>query len=129
LDVRDLSARILFADSKGNEALEALEPLNTQQVATLKLALFLDLRRLGEFDALWQTESVKRDDAAYELLAYRQRLDRKFEEALQSIQVSLESAPRIPNHVLAAAHIYFWSAIPEHLDKAPRSILPAWIHP
>ncbi|MDP1946661.1 MAG: hypothetical protein Q8L77_04090, partial [Nitrospirota bacterium] len=129
LDVRDLSARILFADSKGSEALEVLEPLNTQQVATLKLALFLDLRRLDEFDALWQTGSVKRDDAAYELLAYRQRLDRKFEEALQSIRLSLESAPRIPTHVLAAAHIYFWSAIPEHLDKAPRSILPAWIHP
>lgn len=129
LDIRDLSARILFADGKGSEALEVLEPINTQHVAILKLALFLDLRKLDEFDALWQTESVERDDAAYELLAYRQRLDRKFPEALRSIQVSLEQSPRIPSHLLAAAHIYFWHAIPEHLDKAPRSILPAWIHP
>ena len=129
LDVRDLSARILFADNKSSEALEVLEPLNTQQVSTLKLALFLDLRRLDEFDVLWQAESFERDDAAFELLAYRQRLDRNFEEALQSIQVSLEQSPRIPSHLLAAAHIYFWHAIPDHLDKAPRSILPAWIHP
>ena len=129
LDIRDLSARILFADGKGSEALKVLEPINTQQVAILKLALFLDLRKLDEFDALWQTESVERDDATYELLAYRQRLDRKFQDALQSIQVSLEQSPRIPSHLLAAAHIYFWHAIPEHLDKAPHSILPAWIHP
>ena len=39
LDIRDLSARILFADGKGNEALKVLEPINTQQVAILKLAL------------------------------------------------------------------------------------------
>lgn len=129
LDIRDLAARILFAEGKGNEALKILEPINTQQVAILKLALFLDLRMLDEFDALWQAESVERDDAAYELLAYRQRLDRKFPEALQSIQVSLEQSSCIPTHLLAAAHIYFWHAIPEHLDKAPRSILPAWIHP
>lgn len=129
LDIRDLSARILFEEGKEKEALEVLDPPNTQQVATLKLALLLDLRKMDEFDALWETASVERDDSAYELLAYRQRLDRKFEEALQSIQVSIERSPQIPSHLLAAGHIYFGHAIPEHLDKAPRSILPPWIHP
>ncbi len=129
LDIRDLSARILFGEGKEKEALEVLDPPNTRQVATLKLALLLDLRKMDEFDALWETASVERDDSAYELLAYRQRLDRKFEEALQSIQASMERSPQIPSHLLAAGHIYFWHAIPEHLDKAPRSILPAWIHP
>lgn len=90
IDKRDLSARILFTEGKAEEALGVLDPPNTQQVATLKLAILLDLRKLDEFDALWQTASVERDDVAYELLAYRQRLDRKFEEALQFIQLSIE---------------------------------------
>lgn len=109
-DIRDLSARILFTEGKAEEALEVLDPPNTQQVATLKLALLLDLRKMDEFDALWETTSVERDDSAYELLAHRQRLDRKFEEALQSIQVSIERSPQIPSHLLAAGHIYFGSS-------------------
>lgn len=129
LDIRDLSARILFTEGRAKEALKVLDPPNTKQVATLNLALCLDLRKMGEFDTLWQTASVERDDVAYELLAYRQRLDRKFEEAMQSIQVSIERSPHIPSHLLAAGHICFWHAMPEQLDKAPRSILPAWIHP
>ena len=129
LDIRDLSARILFAEDKFDEAVQVLDPVNTQHVATLKLALLLDLRRLEQFDILWTTGSFDRDDGAYELLAYRQRLDRRFTEAQQSIQTSLESAPGIPSHLLAAGHIAFWSAVPEHLDLVPRSVLPAGLHP
>lgn len=129
LDVRDLSARLLVTEGKVDEALQTLEPLDTQRVSTFKLALLLDLRRLEAFDSLWENAPFDHDDVAYELLAYRQRLERKFTEARNSIQVSLERAPDIPSHMLAAGHICFWSAVPEHLDKAPRSIPPASIHP
>jgi len=129
LDVRDLSARILFTEGKVEEALDVLGRPDTQQVATLKLAMLLDLRKIDEFDTLWETASVEQDDVAYELLGYRQRLDRNFEEALESTQRSIARSPSIPSHLLAAGHICFWHAIPDRLDLAPRSILPAWIHP
>lgn len=129
LDVRDLSARLLVTEGKVDEALQTLEPLDTQRVTTFKLALLLDLRRLEAFDSLWENAPFDHDDVAYELLAYRQRLERRFTEAINSIQVSLERSPDIPAHMLAAGHICFWSAVPEHLDKTPRSIPPAWIHP
>lgn len=75
---RDLYAQILFTEGKAEGTLEIVGPPNTQQVAILKLAILLHLRKMKEFNALWQTASVNQDDETCELLAYRQRFDRKF---------------------------------------------------
>lgn len=66
---------------------------------------------------------------AYQLLAYRHRLDRQFDKAQDAIQKAIDRAPMIPAHYVAAWHITFGEAVPEHLDEIPRTISPVAFHP
>lgn len=128
-DFRPLEARILFATEQYEEALRVLQPIDTLPVFTLSLAILLDLGRLNEFDAAWSTSTIRPDDVAYQLLAYRHRLDRRFDRAQDAIKKAIDQDRMVPAHHVAAGHITFWEAVPEHLDEAPRSIPPGAFHP
>jgi len=128
-DLRPLEARVLFAGGRHDEALQVLRPIDTLPVLTLSLAMLLDLGQLSEFDALWSASTIEPDDVAYQLLAYRHRLDRQFDKAHDAIHKAIDRAPKIPAHYVAAGHITFWAAVPAHLDEIPRTTAPVAFHP
>jgi tetratricopeptide (TPR) repeat protein len=128
-DVRPLEARVLFASRQYDAALTVLQAADTLPVFTLLLAMLLDLGKLTAFDKYWSTSTVQLDAVAYQLLAFRCRLDRRFIDARNAIQKAIDLAPNVPSHYVAAGHIIFWEAVPEHLDQTSRAIPPATFHP
>jgi tetratricopeptide (TPR) repeat protein len=127
-DLRPLEARVLFASREADKALTILQPVDTLPAFTLSLALFLELGRVTEFDNLWAAARFQADSVAFQLLAYRYRLDRRFAEARDAIRTAIDLSPTISSQNITAGHIIFWEAIPEHLDPRPRVILPATFH-
>lgn len=121
-DCRTLEALLLVDEKKYDDALRVLKPINTPKVFTLALSILLDNYNVQEFDLIWKSSKIETIDIAYQLLAYRCRLDREFKKANEAINKAIELSPEIPSFYISAGNITFWEAVPEFIDTTPRSI-------